>query len=139
MAERFDGVACGKFHSPTASCRLHCLRQVTSYFSCVRDCNSTLPLFIEGNWRVSENRQRACSLSVEREPVRVRFGLNTPEGGGSLIPRKTYFLSILGNILIQVLTIGILVFLELYRKIVYTSELVTTFEIGIAFVNLLLE
>ena len=34
---------------------------------------STLPLFIEGNRRVSENRQRVYSLSVEREPIRDRF------------------------------------------------------------------
>ena len=33
------------------------------------------PLFIRGNPRVSENRQRACSLFVERELVRERFGL----------------------------------------------------------------
>ena len=43
---------------------------------------STLPRFIEGNHRVSENRRRACSESVERKVVRVPFGLNTPNGEG---------------------------------------------------------
>ena len=43
---------------------------------------STLPRFIEGNHRVSEDRRRACSESVERKVVRVPFGLNTPRGEG---------------------------------------------------------
>ena len=44
---------------------------------------STLPRFIEGNHRVSENRRRACSESVKRKVVRVPFGLNTAKPGGS--------------------------------------------------------
>ena len=56
-------------------------RQVTSCFSSVKDCIPALPLFIEGNWRVRENRLRACSLSVEREPVRDRFPGSIPRRG----------------------------------------------------------
>ena len=40
-----------------------------------------LPLFIEGNRRVSENRQRVYSLSVEREPIRDCLQAQYPEGG----------------------------------------------------------
>ena len=41
----------------------------------------TLPLFIEGNRRVSENRQRVHSLSVEREPIRDRLPGSIPRRG----------------------------------------------------------
>ena len=81
MAERFDGVACGKFHSPTASCRLHCLRQVTSYFSCDRDCNSTLPLCIEGNWRVSEGSGKLASLLPSESQFETGFRAQYGEAG----------------------------------------------------------
>ena len=49
-----------------------------------------LPLFIEGNHRVSEDRRRACSESVERKVVRVRFGLNTAKPGGSSLIVNLY-------------------------------------------------
>ena len=40
-----------------------------------------LPLFIEGNRRVSEDRQRVYSLSVEREPIRDRLPGSIPRRG----------------------------------------------------------
>ena len=50
-----------------------------------------LPLFIEGNRRVSENRQGVYSLSVEREPIRDCLQAQYPEGGREL---KNDFLDI---------------------------------------------
>ena len=43
--------------------------------------NSALPLFIEENRRVSEGRQRTCSLYAEREPIRDRTPGSIPEAG----------------------------------------------------------
>ena len=50
-----------------------------------------LPLFIEGNRRVSENRQGVHSLSVEREPIRDCLQAQYPKGGGSLTSSLTSF------------------------------------------------
>jgi len=49
------------------------------------ESNPALPLFIEGNRQVSENRQRVYSLSVEREPIRDCLQAQYLEGGGSSI------------------------------------------------------
>jgi len=45
---------------------------------------STLPLFIEGNRRVSEDKQGVYSLSVDRDRFETARQLNTAKPGGSL-------------------------------------------------------
>ncbi len=49
-----------------------------------------LPLFIEGNRRVSENRQGVHSLSVEREPIRDRFPGSIPRRGEGVLVNKAF-------------------------------------------------